>query len=417
MMARLTVNSWELTAKPTPTIYQGLNSKLTLKSITIKSPSQRVVRPVCLLPPIPGLQALKVTDIDPLNYPDDFSLLLLESKRLEELNLHWSPRMREQGEPSINLHSLFHKCIAAGYRIPLKRLGIQNLYALNHGELQTAINNETIERISFINNVDSSNPRTFFFDQTWMRGNPKELPKNVKMMRGEGMDRQHAEVVSRLSGLEEFYIISKNGSSRKTTSNGSRPNGGTPNGVSPAPPSNSEPPTPSLPPERTVAIASDYLAALTQHHGRTLCKVLLSDQWRIGEAALSNLVKCCPNLEQLGVSLEDSITVLRRVMPMAPNLYALRILEGIPMVLWDKLADIEDDIHILGMQQEFSHAVFKRVKWVGMGHKVFQIGDAIQAENTTSKRGSSTAKRAVKCVPWEKVKHIEIFGYDCMELI
>ncbi len=315
------MNSWELNAKPMPTLYQGLSAKSTLKSLTVKSPAQRQARPVCLVPPMPSLQALRVTDLDPLNYPDDFSLLLLESKRLEELNLHWSPRMREQGEPSVNLGTLLGRCIAAGYQMQLKRIGLQNLYAMNHGELYATVSVETIERISFLNVIDSKNPKTIFFDRTWIHGGMKQLPKHLKMMRGDGVDRSHAERLSHMSGLEELYFISKDHISRNTTPKDSAANGNASSGVSPSTPRNSQPPTPSRSPEESVALASDYLAVLTQHHSQTLRKVLLSDQWHLGQSAVSNLLRSCPNLEQLGLALEDgSPSSMRSVMPLAPNL-------------------------------------------------------------------------------------------------
>ncbi|KAF2103089.1 hypothetical protein NA57DRAFT_33159 [Rhizodiscina lignyota] len=419
-MAILESFSWGLNAKPMPTIYQGLAGRSTLRSLTIKSPTQRLIRPTCLVPPIPSLKSLKVTDIDPLCYPDDFSLLLLQSKNLEELNLHWSPRMREQGEPSINLHSIFGKCIAAGYRMPLKRVGIQNLYAINHGELPHCIQHEKLERISFINNVDSSNPKTIFFDRTWIHpNNMKDVPKNLKMMRGEALSREHAEMVSRIKGLEEFYVINKKGASRKATPNGGSSAGNSgPTVVSPATPGNSEPPTPSLSHEECVGVASDYLGVLSRDHGPSLRILLLSDQWHLGETAVTNLMRSCPNLEQIGLALEDNnIDILRKMMPLAPKLYAIRLLISLSESLWEKIVNIEDDLHVLAMSHELWRDVYKNIRWVGMGRKAYKVGGIIRDEDKNPPRGSSGFVRSVKPTSWEEASCIEIFGLDCMELV
>lgn len=77
------------------------------------------------------LRKFKATDIDPLCYPDDISMLLLGSKKLEDLRLHFSPRMRREAECSLNLDTFFGRCLRAGYSIPLKHLGMQNFYGPN----------------------------------------------------------------------------------------------------------------------------------------------------------------------------------------------------------------------------------------------------------------------------------------------
>jgi hypothetical protein len=410
-------NRWDMNAKPMHTIYQGLSGRPTLKALTVRCPSQRVTRPVCLVPPIPSLEKLHLVDIDPLCYPDDFSLLLLGSKKLEELNLHFSPRMRREGEPSINLHALFGRCIKAGWKLRIKRLGLQNCYVMNRGEFHDAFSHSDIERISFINNVDVANPTTVFFDSSWA-SQPRsrdEFPKNLKMMRGEGMDRNHARMVAELSGLEEFYLIGRRppASTRsQITANGSS------NGTSPQ--ENNSGSTPLTPttqtPQEAVSVASLYLAALMQQHGQTLKYVLLSEQWQLGLTALANFARACPNLEQFGFTVEDhDVTIVRNMMRHAPKIWALRYLSTPSVEL------IDEDFRTLALSLDFTDAAFKNIRWVGVGYVVYKVMPGnITVENDSEKimriRSVPKIRRDIREVDWKDAEHVEIFGLDKMEL-
>ena len=92
--------SWELDTKPLNTVYQGLMHKPWLISLTLRCQTKRTLRPTTIIPPLPNLKTLIVYDIDPLCYPDDISLLLLSAKKLENLKLHYNPRMRDMAEES-----------------------------------------------------------------------------------------------------------------------------------------------------------------------------------------------------------------------------------------------------------------------------------------------------------------------------
>ena len=135
-VGKLITCSWDLDTKPLKTVYQGLAARTSLVSLDLRFPSSRAPRPIVILPAIPNLRRLRVTNIDPLCYPDDLSVLILQSKRLQDLRMHWSPRMREEAEPSINLRSYFGKCLEAQYHIPLESLAFQNFYGVNTGDLQ-----------------------------------------------------------------------------------------------------------------------------------------------------------------------------------------------------------------------------------------------------------------------------------------
>ena len=110
-MTKLKTFSWELDCKPLKTLYQGLALHNTLTSLTIKFPTSRAPRPSVIIPPMANLRAFRAMDIDPLCYPDDISVLLLNSKKLEDLRLHFSPRMRREAESSLSLDTYFGRCL------------------------------------------------------------------------------------------------------------------------------------------------------------------------------------------------------------------------------------------------------------------------------------------------------------------
>src|SRR5271163_5021369 len=110
-------------------VYAGLAHLQHLTDLRIRFPSNRSPRPVTTIPGMPRLRSLTVTDIDPLCYPDDISTLIYESEKLEALKLHWSPRMRDAGEPSVHLQSYFRRNIAERKKLHLRNIGFYNLYA------------------------------------------------------------------------------------------------------------------------------------------------------------------------------------------------------------------------------------------------------------------------------------------------
>lgn len=130
-MSQIETLIWQLDFKPLKTLYQGLQLSSTLTSLTLKFPSTRDPRPSVIIPPIANLRKLKASDIDPLCYPDDISMLLLGSKKLEDLRMHFSPRMRREAECSLQLDTYFGRCLRADYQIPLKHLAIQNFFGPN----------------------------------------------------------------------------------------------------------------------------------------------------------------------------------------------------------------------------------------------------------------------------------------------
>ncbi|KAF2817204.1 uncharacterized protein BDZ99DRAFT_373361 [Mytilinidion resinicola] len=402
---------WELNTKPMQTVYQSLNSRSTLTSFTLRSPSRRIPRPTVLIPPIPNLKILKVYDIDPLCYPDDISMLLVSSKKLQDLTLHWSPRMRDMGEESVNMLTYFGRCMTNKHTMKLKRLSLYNMYTRNGGDFDDCISHESLEEVTFLNCMGSGDPMTVFLDDTWRINRPDKVPVNLKTMRGDLVDEAHTLFMARFEGLERIYHVSQKRSARsKSNSVATTPATPSPSSASPAStPLNHD----------TVHLASDYLAAIQTHHGRTIRHLLLSDRWALSADVISQLARSCPNLEQLGIAIrEPSPEAMRLVVSYAPKLFALRMLVRPGSELADKLDSMDPEMHQLAMGTEMWRPEYANLRYVGFGDLVFELGATISMGKKRAKPdGDVRFMRVVKLVSRDVVRHIEIWERDSFEML
>jgi hypothetical protein len=363
-----------------------------------------------LIPPIPNLKILKVYDIDPLCYPDDISGLLVSSKKLEDMTLHWNPRMREMGEESVNLMAYFGRCITKRYTLRLKRLAFHNLYTRNGGYFDDCVSHETLEEVTQLNCVGSGDPMTVFLDDTWRMNLPDKIPQNLKMMRGDMVDEAHTVFMNRFEGLERIYLVNqKRGARSKANSAATTP-------ATPSPSSTSPATTPIQ--HDTVHLASDYLAAIQTHHGRTIRHLLLSDRWTLSADVIRQLVQHCPNLEQFGVAFrEPSPEMMRTIVACAPKLFAMRMLVRPGSELCEKFESVEIEMHQVAMGQEYWRPEYKNLKYVGIGDLVFQLGATVNMGQKRLKPGGDVRyMRVIKEVGREAVKDIEIWERDSFNI-
>ena len=140
---------------------------------------------------MPGLRSLTVTDIDPLCYPDDISTLIYESEKLEALKLHWSPRMRDAGEPSVYLQSYFRRNIAERKTLHLRNIGFYNLFAAVDPTVEDIIDHSFTETVTLLNCFGADDeasrqngPMQSFLDRTW-----NHPPPNLIRVRSLRYDR------------------------------------------------------------------------------------------------------------------------------------------------------------------------------------------------------------------------------------
>lgn len=399
-----------------PTVWQGLAQKPTLTSLTVKFPSVRLPRPTVLVPPIPTLHSLKITDIDPLCYPDDISLLVLEAKKLKNLTLHWNPRMRNAREPSISLHAYFGRLLAGKHTLSLRSITFANLYATHTGCFDTIVDPKTIEEITFINSIGGAGDSgdTSFVDLSWHMHAHKNntIPK---MVRGDKISRLHTEFLGSSTGLERYYLIGATQPCEKQ-SDGHQVT--TPSGTASFYPSTPVASTPSTPIDPTaVSLGKEYLDIICRNHGSTLRHLLLKPQWRLSSEDLARLVRCCPHLEQLGVGVEAAdLDILCILIPFLPNLSALRLLDD-PHdgAFAEALGQCDDSFCENNISPELAKAEYKRLRWLGLGDMVYEIKGSVTSDKL-DKDGEKVIRREMKKINREDVEHIEIWRMDSMEI-
>ncbi|MCJ1401210.1 hypothetical protein MMC11_004422 [Xylographa trunciseda] len=447
--------SWELDTKMLPNVWQGLAQRQTLSSVKVTFPKLRVPRLTTLVPPMQNLKSLHITDIDPLCYPDNISSLLLGSKKLEVLKLHWSPRMREAREPSVNLHSYFGKIMSANYKMPLKHIAAQNLYAFNEDVFEHIMDPNLIESYTMISSMGGADDGAdiAFMDATWMRARPEATP-NLKMLRGDKVSRIHCNMIGKFKNLERYYLITgrkpkdcyQDPSIRSNSAKGSNgicpgimdsftnsdSSGGSNSGTSISPAStpqstisttssNSCPVqssstsfTSPSEPNALPQLARDYLEAIYKHHGASLRHLLLVPQWRLSSEDLARLVRHCPNLEQVGLGVEVAhFNMLRLLIPFLPKLYAIRILDNVDdSTLTDSISKVGIDCCEDKLGDDMWKTEFDTLRWVGLGDHVFEIASV----RTVTEEGTVQTHKKVRSVPVGSVKDVEIWSMDRLEI-
>ncbi|KAF2743392.1 hypothetical protein M011DRAFT_410582 [Sporormia fimetaria CBS 119925] len=427
-MKELKAFAWELSTKPMQTVYEGIMTKPSITSLTLRSQTRRIPRPTTLIPLIPNLRTLVVYDIDPLCYPDDISMLFL-SKNLENLKLHWNPRMRESGEESVNLMNYFGRCIAAGHKLSVKRLAMYNLYARNLGDDFDHIADQSkMEELTMINCMGNSDPMTVFLDNTWKTKKAHDVPYNLKMLRMDVIEKEIATMMAQHYGMDRLYILdrrktSKAGSLAATPITDAPPTPFQPTPSQPATPANGAP----LGDQQSRSLAGEYLAVIQSNHC-TMRHLLLSDHWVLSDDALLSLCQNCRNLEQLGfASAMPALDFLRRVFSFVPKLFALRLLVRTGSDLAHKIDSMESDMHEFALATELWKPDYKNLKYFGLGDKlIFKCGEVVYPkkgaetpvppgqENSLNARRHGPIRRLTR-VEWEDVKHVEIWGLDTQE--
>ncbi|KAM5444255.1 hypothetical protein MferCBS31731_000772 [Microsporum ferrugineum] len=335
--------SWEIyNTKALETVCQGLAQLQNLQSLTLRFPSSRHPRPTTIIPPMPNLRILKVTDIDPLCYPDDISLLLYGSRKLRDLRMHWSPRMRESQEPSVALTDYFRRCIAAKAPLRLKKLAFQNFYALHPGESGAGVSHDCLEEVTMLTSP-TGNAAMTFVEASWPTPGPREEMSMLKTFRIDRVEKRGLDFLQQLTPLENLYFVNPLREPIDYVNN-SRPGVAYPSSPSTPLPSGtghhtmtadyqqnqSTPPAPGLQSASSASRASlreMHVSTIISVHGATLKRLLLPARMNIPVPLVVKLVHACPNLEQLAMAVDtNSLEVIGLVLPFLRKLQALRIL-------------------------------------------------------------------------------------------
>ncbi|KAG9685391.1 hypothetical protein KCU95_g12333, partial [Aureobasidium melanogenum] len=404
---------WDLDSKPTKSIYQGLAARPTLTSLTLRFPQVRSPRPIVVIPPMPNLRRLRVSDIDPLCYPDDISGLIFHAKQLEDLRIHWSPRMRKEAEPSVNLRMVFGPCLEAKYKLKLKHIGIQNFYGPNTGDLAEIFEPGSIEGADFLDVFGGiyGRPTTIWVDETW-----KNIPdathfESYKRHRISEPAMEHAKILSQFSGLEDLYVVGNRLCDRDNTKSEYQ----SPETAAATPATSVTGSTPTAFEEKQASLTCKaYLRALTANHGQSLTKLLLPDQFPLSGQQIGELVSKCPNLEQIGFALDkDAGEVMSLLAPFLLKLRAVRVLANANS---DKILAESELIGLVdGTRTEplYWKCFNNNVRYCGIGDVVIKLDKAVHMPDA---EGNLEWLNRVTLASLEDVQQFEIWSLDKLEL-
>lgn len=399
-MVKLQSFSWELDCKPLKTLYQGLSAHSTLTSLKIKFPQTRIPRPAVIIPPMANLRLFWAMEIDPLCYPDDISVLILSSRKLEDLRLHFSPRMRQEAESSLTWETYFGRCVRANQKLRLKHFAVQNFYGRNMEGLGDILDQDYSKSITFLDFFGGAKGASanVFLDDTW-KNIPPDIVTSFKTVRSNEPATQHTKMLAKVKApMENLFMISA-----RTSQTGHTP----PDGVT----SGQMPVTPDEPSEvHSMDLAKQYIYTITRFHGKSMKKLLLWDSWHLTPEDLGDLVRYCPNLEQLGfgVNSEDSLRVLHLLLPFLPKLKALRLL------LTDGIAEqCTNGGHMDEMEKQFARLRPNGLKWLSVGKYICKLGEDF---DEIEEDGSLVHKVHVQEVKPEDVAHIDIWKLDVLDI-
>lgn len=404
-MTKLESFCWELNCKPLKTLYLGLGSHNTLTSFTLRFPSTRIPRPSVLIPPMVNLRVFKAMDIDPLSYPDDISLLMLHSKKLEDVRLHFSPRMRAEAEATMNLNLFFGRCHKANYKLQVKHFALQNWFGPNVLGLEQCFDAEICKSITFIDTFGGNDPRTIFVDDTW-KDIPPDLMTAFERLRCNEISPSHLDIMRKASvKMKYFYIISN----AKRPKTGHTPPTATAN--SPTTPSVSTPYDPNADPE-WISLGKEYIYTISRYHGESLKHLLLSDLWAVTKDDMADLVRNCPNLEQLGMAIDSTDhESIKLLMPFLPKMRCLRILMNEQLAAHLRTWTHEERMWRMGI--ELGKRDLPSLEYICLGDFCYKVGTYVE---NMREDGTIEKQRHMSLVDKSEVMKFEIWNQDVLDI-
>lgn len=440
--------TWDLSTKLLSTVYYGLTNLQHLKSFYLRFPNTRSPRPTATIPPMPNLESFTMTHYDPLCFPDDVSLLLLHASKLKSLILHFSPRMRDAGEPSVQITNMLRRNIAAKRPIRPKKIGMYNLFALQNGqELQNAFDATDLEDVTFLNTFGQDEDTSqnsgsssvtggmfAFFDQSWT-----EPPKDLKCPKSERHDRvhkKHVRMLQKFVGIERLYLVNARHNPTPNGTNGHiNDTRSSPSSCSNASSTSSSGLTPVA--QQNTSLRDMYLDAICTNHGATLRHLIFPSRWPLSPLQAARLFRSCPRLTQLSMGMDaKTFPQLRILVPFLKHLWAVRIVTplepgpGPSSCGKPDLQGLEDAMHEGIMGTELAAAgEFLELKYVGRGEKVWEVGGFYEEMSVVEIPGSGgegqepeygeemVRKRRLKRITLNDVKDVEIWKMDTQDVV
>lgn len=421
---------WNLDTRLMPTAYRGLAHLSHLRSLRIRMPSSRASQPTGQIPPMLGLRRLVITDYDPLCYPDDISDLVYEAQGLEDLQVHFSPRMREASEPSVQLSHLIRKNINSDRKLKLKRLGVYNFFGKPEAELTTkAANISTVEDFTSINSFgkdedESGDLGSTFMDRSWTEGDNIHMA-DLKVWRVDQLHRGHLKSFGVRKGMEKIYLINARHGQSTTdspaSSDTSLPSSAT---IDSSRSKSISPITPTPP-----TLKELYLDAICKASGATLKHLIFPHKWVMSTTMVGKLIRCCPNLTQLSAALDcPDMEFAQILLPFLSGLEAVRVTVvpdmqcGMPISEREKFLDSDEALVML--QEMVSSGGYDALRYLGMGERVWEVGGWKEVVRSTPISPSSSdmreekvMRRKIKRISLDDVKDIAIWRYDSLDVI
>ena len=397
-----------------PTVWQGL-AQSNISYLTVKFPTLRTPRPVALAPAMPNLKCLRLLDIDPLCYVDDVSHLIAESKKLEELVLVWSPRMKEAREPSVHMGTFFGRMPDTVASV-LKRVAVKNLYTRHDSECNESVAATTLQEMTMINSITGSGDEAGFFESTWRSKRAPSHP-SLKFLRVDKVSRDLCDFLGDTTGLEHLYLVCPLSNQNSASSAGSSSQ--TPLPHSPASSSDGYSSTTPSSISSSLALKDAYISVIVTNHGPTLRHLLLLPQWRLTADDLVKIFRGCPKLEQLGMGIDFEVWPnLRLLSPFSPKLKAIRMLDN-PLDNGAFRAHVHALDAIGQHEQKLGSEQLNRdrtcLRWIEIADLPFSLGIPYPVQ---AKDGSGVVmyQREVKKRPRNFVEDMEIWKYSTMEV-
>ena len=444
--AQLESFRWDMSTKLLSTVYYGLTNLQHLKSLHLRFPNTRSPRPTATIPPMPNIEYFAMTHYDPLCFPDDISLLLLHASKLKTLIFHFSPRMRDAGEPSVLITNLVRRNIAAGRRLHPKKVGIYNLFAMQNGpELSNAIDLSNLENVTFLNSFgqdEDVSPKLnssgvnggmlAFFDQSWT--SPPDTVTCPKTERHDRVHKRHAQMLHKFIGIERLYLINARHNAGLNRSSG-HTSGTDP---SPASSSSSRSDSPSRNPisGHNTSLRDMYLDAICSNHGATLRHLIFPARWPLSAKQVACLFRACPRLTQLSMGMDKkTFPQLRMLVPFLKHLWAMRLVpppdaDSKTINCGKPFEAIEDSMTEGLMGSELAATgEFLELRYVGVGEKVWEVGGKYEEVNVIKVPGSDkdgreaefreemVPKRRLKRLKIDDVKDVEIWKMDTQDVV
>ncbi|KAJ9634482.1 hypothetical protein H2204_006307 [Knufia peltigerae] len=443
---------WDLNVRIQANVYAGLGKLSRLESLWIRFQTNRLPQPHTEIPALPNLRSFTFTHYDPMCYPDDVSTLFLNSEKLEDLNMHFSPRMREQGEASVVLTRFFRKNMNANKKLRLKRIGLYNLLANSESaECMAVMDPVRIEEVTALNTFgmdedELHRSNTLFIDRTWFVPNPKET-HNAKSLRIDQLHKMHAQEIAASPDLERLYLI--NARHRRDGVNGEP----SPSSLDASPrtvngENRSSRNTPTHTTAPMMSLRDLYLDNICNGCGPKLKHLIFPSRWPLHSTLTAKLIRSCPNLTQFSAAIPCSdMEILRMVIPFLTKLWAIRVVaprtygeEGEKaLAVFHSFVDQPDSM----LEESISKSLTQRgpagsvpdfpvLRYIGIGHKVWEVGSVYEEKvklkspvhmNTPAESSESSSyeetiyRRKLTRIYERDVAHVEIWKMDTMDIV